>query len=180
MNVIRTSPPPFFILTGPPGSGKTSLIEALSMSYSTIPEFARRVLAEERQCGGTATGDQNPSAFVDRMLDMAKSDYDQARGRTVFDRGLPDLLAFCSYYGLPDKRVQDAIARRRYRGHVFFLPPWEEIYRNDNERTLTFRAATAFGALTRTAYERAGYRFTHVPKVSVADRAAFVQSKIEA
>lgn len=177
---MRPSPPPFFVLTGAPGSGKTSLLAELSPTYSTVSEYARRVLADERRRGGSATGDQNPSAFVDRMLDVAKADYDQARGQTVFDRGLPDILAFCAYYGLPDKRVLEALSRRRYGGHVFFLPPWEDIYRNDHERTLTFRGATAFGALTRTAYERAGYRLTHVPKISIADRAAFIRAKIEA
>ncbi|NQY12829.1 MAG: AAA family ATPase [Henriciella sp.] len=60
--------PPFFILTGPLGAGKTTLLEALAPHFPTVPEAARRVLAEERRSGGTATGEQDPAAFVARQV----------------------------------------------------------------------------------------------------------------
>ncbi len=171
--------PRFHILAGPPGAGKTTLLKQLSGSIAVVPEYARRVLAHERKTGGRATGDQDPALFVERMLETAIADFDTATGLTVFDRGLPDLLAFCAHYGISDKHVREAGATRRYEATVFFLPAWEEIYRTDDERILDFSGAHAFGALIRSAYEDSGYRPVDVPKMSVSDRAAFVLDRIE-
>jgi len=93
-----------------------------SKEITTVPEYARRVLAQERQSGGTATGEQDPSAFIARMLELAKTDYRGARDLTLFDRGLPDLLAFCDHYALRRKDVRQAVRSHRYHPLVFYLP----------------------------------------------------------
>ena len=175
----RPSAPPFFILTGPPGSGKTSLLEALSDKVSTAPEAARRVLAKQRASGGTATGEQDPEAFIARMWQMMKADYDAASGLTLFDRGLPDLRAFCAYYDVPDAELRAAIKTMRYQPLVFFLPAWLEIYQSDEERRLDFAGAAAFGERTRQAYSRSGYVILDVPKTTLADRCAFILDHLD-
>ena len=168
----------FYILAGPPGAGKTTLLQDLSKSVAVVPEYARRVLAHQRKTGGRATGDQDPALFVQRMLETAVADYDAASGLTVFDRGLPDLLAFCAHYGIADAHVREAVAARRYQATVFFLPAWEDIYKTDDERILNFEGAKAFGELIRTAYEQSGYRILDVPKMPVKERTAFVRERL--
>ena len=176
---MRSETPPFFILTGPPGSGKSTLLQVLSNDFTTVPEAARRVLAEERRTGGTATGEQDPAAFVARMLETMIVDYDSADGVTLFDRGLPDLLAFCTYYALDDTAVKKAIHSRRYRLQVFFLPAWPNIYQSDEERRLDFAGAEAFGGLTRAGFLSADYELIGVPKISVEARAEFIRAQIK-
>lgn len=180
MSVTDTNSPPYFILTGPPGSGKTTVLDLISEQVRPVAEPARRVLAAQRQTGGTATGDQDPAAFVKQMLLRATDDYDRAVGKTVFDRGLPDLLAFTAYYQLNDRAVRAAIEARRYRTPVFFFPPWEEIYENDPERTLDFEGAAAFGALIRTGYLQSGYELIDVPTGPPEARARFILDRIDA
>lgn len=170
----------FYVLAGPPGAGKTTLLEHLSGRLNTVPEYARRVLAEERRTGGTATGDQDYRLFVERMLALAKSDYLAADGLTLFDRGLPGLLAFCAHYQIADDHVRAAVATHRYQTKVFFLPAWQAIYTTDDERILDFDGARAFGALIRAAYEQSGYTLIQVPKTSPAARAAFILEQIRA
>lgn len=169
----------FFILAGPPGAGKTTLLRALSDEISTVPEFARRVLAEERASGGRATGEQDAALFVERMLETAISDYDKASGLTVFDRGIPDLLAFCAHYGFDDGFIREQVAKRRYARRVLFLPSWPEIYEKDDERLLDFEGADRFGRLIHAAYESSGYEMILVPKASVERRAQFVLEHIK-
>lgn len=177
---MPTETPPFFILTGPPGAGKTTLLEAMAPYFGTVPEAARRVLSEERRAGGTATGEQDSAAFLEKMLRTMRLDYDSAAGVTLFDRGLPDLLAFCVYYALDTKAVHQAIGLRPYQTRVFFLPVWQEIYRTDKERTLSFEGAQAFGALTREGFLSAGYELVEVPKVNIDTRVRFIRDQIAA
>lgn len=175
----RPSAPPFFILTGPPGSGKTSLLDALADTVNTVPEAARRVLAQQRASGGTATGEQDSEAFIAQMWQTMKADYDAASGLTLFDRGLPDLLAFCAYYDAPDAEIRAVIKTMRYQPLVFFLPAWPDIYRSDEERRLDFEGAAAFGERTRQAYSRSGYVILEVPKTTLSDRRAFILERLD-
>ncbi len=166
--------PLYFVLTGPPGAGKTSVLDALPEGLQTVAEPARRVLNEARRTGSRATGEQDSALFVERMLATARNDYDAAEDLTVFDRGLPDLLAFCAHYGLPDAPVRAAMRRRPYQTPAFFLPAWRDIYCKDEERKLDFEGALAFGQLIERAYLSDGYELVHVPEASVADRVAFI------
>ena len=170
--------PPFFVIAGPPGAGKTTLLHALSQQVAVVPEYARRVLAEERASGGRATGEQDAALFVQRMLETAIADYEGASGLTVFDRGLPDLLAFCAHYGFDDTHIRTRVAKHRYAPKVFFLPAWEEIYETDDERKLDYDGACRFGDLIRDAYLSSHYELIELPKATVEDRASLILSAI--
>lgn len=168
----------FYVLAGPPGAGKTTLLDQVAGEISTVPEYARRVLAHERRTGGRATGEQDQVLFVQRMLEVALDDYQRAHGLTLFDRGVPDLLAFCAHYGLASETVRTAIETHRYNPTVFFLPAWQEIYATDDERLLDFAGAEAFGGLIRNGYLQSGYSLIDVPKTSAKNRAAFILERI--
>lgn len=169
---------PFYVLSGPPGAGKTSVLDQLEQQVSVVAEPARRILAAERSTGGTGTGDQDARRFVSLMENMAVSDYALAEGLTVFDRGLPDLLAFCAHYKLPDALITKRVAENRYQSKIFWLPSWAEIYRQDEERTLDFEGAQAFGELIRQSYIKSGYMLIDVPKLSVTERAKFIMQRL--
>ncbi len=82
-----------FAITGPPGSGKTHVLNALVASgFTGVAEPAREVIAEQRAIGGEGLYDSNPQLFVDLMLFRAVADFRQMRGApgpVFFDRGIP-------------------------------------------------------------------------------------------
>ena len=170
----------FHVLAGPPGAGKTTVLEVLRASVGVVPEPARRVLNQQRISGGQGTGDQDRSLFVRLMLEQAQTDYVNATGLTVFDRGLPDLLAFCAHYGFPSAPIDKVVARQRYASNVFWLPPWPAIYTQDDERKLDFAGAQKFGELIRQSYQASGYSLITVPQASPKERAAFILARIGA
>jgi predicted ATPase len=61
-------PTNLFILTGAPGSGKTSILGRLGNEFRCVNEPAREILAEQRATGGSGTWDQDASLFVHLLL----------------------------------------------------------------------------------------------------------------
>ena len=148
------------ILTGAPGSGKTTILDELRDTLRCFDEPARRVLAEQRAIGGSGVPSQDPARFVELLVEVAVADHERALGAgpALFDRGMPDCIAYAIYLGVdpgPSIRASDSY---RYHDEVFILEPWEEIYVTDDERTMSFADTVAFHAVLEDAFDRAGYR----------------------
>jgi predicted ATPase len=168
-----------WILTGAPGSGKTAILEELRGRLRCVDEPARRVLAEQRAIGGPGIPERDPARFVELLLEVSIADHERALGGdpTLFDRGIPDCIAYAIHLGVdpgPSVRASD---RYRYHDEVLVLEPWEQIYATDDERTMSFADTVAFHAALEDAFERSGYRRVTVPRGSATDRAAFVQDR---
>jgi predicted ATPase len=59
----------------------------------------------------------------------------------------------------------------------FIAPPWPDIFTQDEERKQTLdEAERTYEVLART-YADAGYELVELPRVSVAERARFVQDR---
>lgn len=59
----------FFVLTGGPGSGKTTLIEALrAQGFATAPEAGRGIIRDQMAIGGPALPWQDRAFFAELML----------------------------------------------------------------------------------------------------------------
>ena len=168
----------FFILTGAFGSGKSMLLQHLrTLGVAGIEEPARQILAEQRSIGGSGLPAQDARLFVDLMLSRMIGDYNRMSSPTtpvIFDRGIPDALAYASHFGFDYAPGQKAIQQYRYNPRVFFAPAWEQIYTTDEERTVPFEIASQFGAALRTIYEQSCYTLIELPCVSVKERADFI------
>jgi len=124
---------PWYVITGRPSSGKTTLIKRLSdLGYATVPETARSIIDESLSNGISveelrADERRFQESIVRRKLDVEAN---TRRDRlTFFDRGLPDSIAFYKVYGLDPSEVEN-VSRNRYRLKVFFLEqlPFEKDY----------------------------------------------------
>jgi predicted ATPase len=170
-----------FILTGAPGSGKTAILSRLIGEFDCVDEPAREVLAEQRATGGRGTWDQDPSLFVQLLLQRSIEKYETAQrsDRTVvFDRGIPDCAVYSLQLGTDPTHVLDSIDVYRYQSHVFFLEPWRGIYQTDGERLMPFDDTVWFSEALKELYDRSGYCLVEVPRGSVDDRAAFLRTMI--
>lgn len=170
--------PNFFLFSGAPGAGKTTLIEALRASGELcVDETHRAVLREQADRGVDVRAD--PTAYRERCgrRDLAKFDALVAETRRVFfDRGLPDSLA---RDGADPDWLEAAVLTRRYNPVVFTPPPWPEIYRQDAERIQDFAEAQRVHALIRGNLIDLGYRSLEVPVGPIVDRVAFVLQTVK-
>lgn len=174
----------FFILTGPPGSGKSAVLEYLrTLGLPVIAEPARQILAEQRSIDGSGLPERDPRLFVDLMLSRAIYEYrrlESMTGAVLFDRSIPDLLGYARHFGFEHLPARNAIAVYRCNPLVFFAPSWAEIYATDEERTLSFEASREFGSEIRAVYEESGYRLLDLPFASIEERARFILHHIGA
>ncbi|HAU0495579.1 TPA: AAA family ATPase [Legionella pneumophila] len=174
-----TIKPNFFILTGGPGSGKTSVLTALAQKgFLTVPEVGRKIIKEQQLIAGNAihTGDRD--AFLELMLRYSLEDYQQMqqeRTTVFFDRGIPDLYSYAkAFCHKENNQVNHAVEQYIYCRTVFLFPPWEEIYTNDRERQQDFREAMQTYMALKEGYQHCGYTLIEVPLFPVERRVNFI------
>ena len=173
----------FFVLTGGPGAGKTTLIEALqSAGFATMPEAGRAIIRDQLQIGGPATHQYDPALFAELMLAFDMQSYRSALdqgGPVFFDRGITELAGYHRMMGIPAPTHFRAAAEKfRYNAKVFVAPPWPEIFANDSERKQSLgEAVRTHDAAVRT-YIDFGYEITPLPKASVEERLRFILAEV--
>ena len=95
----------FYIVTGGPGSGKTSLLEALhSRGYACSTEAGRGIIQDQVSIAGRALPWADRSLFAELMLSWEMRSYriaQEAAGPVFFDRGVPDVLGYLRLIGVP-------------------------------------------------------------------------------
>lgn len=173
------------VVTGGPGSGKTSLIEALAAAgYATSPEAGRAIIRRQQAIDGQALPWRDRALFAELMLDReleAYARFEGEAGPVFFDRGTPDVVGYLSLCGLPiPAHVERAAREVRYDRRVFIAPVWPEIFAQDAERRQDLdEAQRTFDAMTEV-YPRFGYELIELPKASVAERLALVLETLRA
>jgi len=173
----------FFVITGGPGSGKTTLIEALaSEGLARSIETGRAIIKEQVAIGGDAVPWADRGAFAELMFNREMRSYHWAReikGPVIFDRGIPDVIGYLTLEKLSVPGYMDSTARQlRYHGNVFIAPPWPEIFGQDTERKQTFEEARATYDVMVETYVAYGYSLVLLPLGSVEERVRFVVEHI--
>lgn len=170
---------PRIVITGGPGSGKTTLIEALAAEgFEVEVEAGRAVIREQQAIDGEALPWADRAAFSEAMLDhdlAAHARRATATEPVFFDRGIPDVVGYLDLCDLPVPARIDAAARaNRYRRTAFIAPFWAEIFTQDAERRQDpEEALRTFETMART-YPAYDYELIELPRTSVAERVAFV------
>lgn len=173
------------VITGGPGAGKTTLIEALAArGHGRSLEAGRFIIQQQVAIGGNALHRGDQKLFAELMLMHEIRSYEEARagaGLWFFDRGVPELAGYLRLVGLPvPAHFERAAELYRYNPLVFAAPPWREIFAKDTERQQDFDEAVATYERCSAAYRERGYDVVELPKASVEERAAFVLERVGA
>jgi predicted ATPase len=174
----------FIILSGGPGSGKTSIIEKLSnKGYLCIDEVGRKIIQEQIAIGGNVLHSGDRIKFRDLMFTRSIEDYLRVGERenfVFFDRGIPELIGYSYLINepVPDE-YKKAASIFRYNKCVFIAPPWEEIYQKDSERKQDFQEAIDTYNAIKKSYSECDYELIELPKTNVLERVDFIISQLQ-
>jgi predicted ATPase len=173
----------FFIITGAPGSGKSTIINELSnLGYPCFMEPARAILAEQRTIGGEGIPERNPSRFTELFLERTIEnfkDVNEIDKVVFFDRGVPDAICYASLFDLELEKYKKSAIYFRYNPIVFFAPPWERIYQTEDERKMVFDAARIWSSTFKDVYTELGYTLIELPtETTVQERVRFILDRV--
>jgi len=171
------------VITGGPGTGKTTIIDGLiEKGYTCFPEISREIITEARKKGFEQLFLEKPLLFSELLLEGRKKQFTAAnelKEHIVFlDRGIPDILAYMHYIGDSYPAFFDEDCRENRYSKVFLLPPWESIYVSDIERYENFEQAKLIYSHLKETYESYGYELIEVPQGDLNSRILFILKAI--
>jgi predicted ATPase len=175
--------PILFVVSGGPGSGKTTVLRELEkFGFRYAPEVARQIIQEQMSLGGTALPWQDREAYTYAMLQRSIDSFVEHTPtvQPMFsDRGIPDTLCYARLIGLRNVcAIEDACRQYRYAPVVLIAPPWREIYETDSERKQDFDEAERTFVQMTEVYRDCGYELLELPKVAPATRAGFIVERL--
>lgn len=167
------------VITGGPGTGKTTIIDALiEQGYSCFPEISRQITLEAKKQGIEQLFLEKPLLFSELLLEGRKKQYQSAlqdQAEIIFlDRGIPDILAYMHYIGDSYPAFFDEACSENQYSKVFVLPPWEEIYESDEARYENFEQAKLIFDHLKETYQKYNYNLIEVPKGTIEERIKFI------
>lgn len=167
----------FFIFTGGPGTGKTTVLAELEKrNYRCVQEAARQVIKEQTHIDPSDPVWRKSLEFAElalnRSVESFKSENSKKNEITFFDRGIID----CFSHPHLDTSAANQF---RYNKTVFIFPPWKEIYHTDDERIQSYDESVEVYYKVINIYKEYDYELLEVPKTDISSRADFIISNAE-
>jgi predicted ATPase len=171
-----------FILTGMPGSGKTSVINQLEANgYEIIKEAATDIIADA-QMSKIKEPWKDP-IFIDAIAYCQKERQNEANGILQFyDRSPFCTYALQKYLGFPKsallvEEIDRCLQKEIYQNKVFFFENLGFIDHTD-ARQISYEEALIFEKIHLEIYREFGFELNFVPKNSIAERCEFILKNI--
>ncbi|MFK7780863.1 AAA family ATPase [Psychroserpens sp.] len=167
------------VITGGPGTGKSSIInELIKRGYTCFEEISRQVTLDARKEGIDQLFLTKPLLFSELLLKARTEQYIDAnntnKNLVFLDRGLPDVVAYMDYAKSKYPKHFTEVCDTHVYDKVFVLAPWQEIFVSDSERYENFDQAVEIHHALLDTYEGFGYELIDVPFDSIVKRADFI------
>lgn len=163
----------WFVITGGPSVGKTTLINELArLGYRTVPEAARVLIDSSLESGVSIEDLRKDEEQFQRAVTYLKekAEANQKPGQvTFFDRGMHDTLAYMQLHGFEiSDDIRQMMRPSSYRA-VFLLDPLP-IFEKDYARVETREFTVKLNALLYDVYKSYDMQPIRIPASSIGQR----------
>jgi predicted ATPase len=169
------------IITGGPGSGKTSLLNKLNDSgFQTFSEVPRFIIKQELLKNKPVLPWSDLRSFSELcFIEMMTQKQDALEFDLSFvDRAIGDILAYLEYGKLKVPELYKSEAILGYDNKVFILKPQENIYEQDEVRPHTFQEALIIHDIISKTYRVLGFQIFEIPYVSLETQLEMIKKKL--
>ena len=169
-----------YIITGAPGTGKSSVLnELIKHEYTCFPEVSREIIKEQQEIGGDLFPWMNLKGFAKECYHKMFADCKSAqKGINFFDRGIPDNIAYLKRRNL---KVDDFYFEnlKCYEQEIFFFPVWPEIFKNDPQRPESIDEAYLLEKYLIDTYMSLGFKIYKMSLVNIDQRIIEIEKNIK-
>ncbi len=172
------------IISGPPGSGKTTIINTLRekgyLVHSEVnpQEINKKVSKLELS---NYIFKKRIEQYQNPLIKTTQFDIKTKKKDTLifFDRSMIDVIAYMNFWKetYPEK-WDHTISTYRYEKNIFYVPKWEEIYKRTEERPEHYIEAEKIDLFLRKAFLKYNYNIIELPKLNVDERVNFILDQI--
>ncbi len=167
------------ILTGSPGTGKTSIINNLKkLGFTCYDE----VWNKDYENPSKKNNSNSIIEFSKYLFEKRKIQFEcdtpsnEIKKKYIFyDRSLVDVVSYLKRY---NKKIpinwMKYIEEKKYYNNVFYCPLWEDIYVNTERRKEDYDETIKIDNVMREFYEKLGYNIKELPRESVLNRIDFI------
>lgn len=175
--MLKPSSPQKIIITGAPGTGKTSIIKELqNRGFKCYDEVARSVIKQEIDKSEFLPW-MDVIGFSKKVIEASQININDSAAypTSFFDRGLPDTVAYLRVSNIEhDLGIGELLPSINYCKKVFITPFWADIYTTDSERRESESQAKKIEEALISTYQDYGFEIVNIEIGSIEDRTQFV------
>jgi predicted ATPase len=167
----------WYVVTGAPSAGKTTLLNDLGRRGLHVEEEAARTYIDEQIKMGHSVSEirADEERFQKKVYDLKlKLESRLSTEETIFfDRGLPDTLAYYRLHGFEMPAVMETNLKAAEYKKVFLLEPLST-YDKDYSRTESKEEAAILHELLKESYKQTSSEIITIPAMLKEERLAHV------
>jgi predicted ATPase len=167
----------FVIISGGPGSGKTTLINELeNRGYKTFGEVPRQLIVRFLIEDQARLPWNDLKSFAELCLyEMKRQKRETKQSPVSFaDRAIADILAYMKIGNLPIPDEYKEEAKTGYNRNVFLLMPQSDFYVQDEVRPHSFSEALEIHHEINNIYNSLGFSVHLISRLSLEDQISFI------